>query len=105
MSETPTNGLSWRVGQLEREIEGVKRELRDAKPDVHAERVARLAEDMRDLRRDIDAQFERVRSQIRAGDETNAEELGTQRKILISAWVSIATGLILAYVLGSGGIG
>lgn len=101
MSEIePRNNLSWRVTVVEREIE----RLKDQKPEVIADRVSRLADDVRDLRHHMDNAFEDLRDEIKSGDAANTDELGTQRKILIGAWVSIATGLILAYVLGSGGV-
>lgn len=76
--------------------------LEDGKPDVIAERVTRLSSEMDRLRRDLHEEIRDVRDDDIA---SLREELATQRKILIGAWVSIATGLIIAYALGQGGIG
>lgn len=97
MSDTsPSNNLSWRVTVLEREVD----RLKEGKPDVVAERVTRLSADIENLRRDVNEDFRELREEEIKGLR---EELATQRRILIGAFISIATGLILAYVLGGGG--
>lgn len=100
MSTTPGSGnLEWRVQTLEREV----RELKAGEPAVIAERVAQIRTDVRDFRRHVDERFEALRKEIEAGDGENEDELRQQRRILIGAFVSIATGLVIAYVLGSRG--
>lgn len=72
----PRNGLAWRVGVLEREVQ----RLQDGKPDVVAERVERLFEEMKALR----------------------EELSSQRKILIGFFASfagVAVLIVVAYLV------
>jgi outer membrane murein-binding lipoprotein Lpp len=84
---TPSNDLRWRVDRLERDVA----DLQKGQPAVIAERVTRLSADVENLRRDVNEDFTEIRT-----------ELASQRKILIGAFVSIATGLILSYVLGGG---
>ena len=95
------NNVEWRVANLEREVNELKR----GRPDVVADRVQRLSEDLADLRRHLDTEIRETRESIERGDRENAGGLESQRRILIGAWVTIATGLIVAYALGSGGVG
>lgn len=95
---TGGNNLSWRVATLEREVN----ELKKGKPDVVAERVDRLSRDVADLRTHLDGELREMRDAIEKGDKENADGLEAQRRILIGAWITLATGLILAYVLGGG---
>lgn len=85
---TPSNNLSWRVTVLEREVQSIK----DGKPDVVADRVARMAADVEGLRREVHEDMGALR-----------DELATQRKILIGFFVSfalLAVGIALSYILG-----
>jgi predicted nucleic acid-binding Zn-ribbon protein len=92
------NNLNFRVSMLERRLD----KLEDGKPDVVSERVARLSKDVVELRHEFQSEIKDLRE-----DDLSSlrEELATQRKILIGAFISIATALIVAYVLGSGGVG
>ena len=84
---TPSNNLSWRVTVLEREVD----RLKEGKPDVVAERVTRLSADVEHLRRDMHDEMEAVKAQITA-----------VVRILIGAFVTIATGLVVAYIVNGG---
>lgn len=68
--------------------------LEEGKPDVIADRVTRLSVDIDALRRDVNDDIARL-----------SAELAVQRRILLGAFISIATGLILAYVIGGGSVG
>ena len=87
--------MQLRVTLLERRLD----KLEDGKPDVVAERVSRLSSDVVELRQEFHSELKELRE-----DDLGSlrEELATQRKILIGAFISIATGLIIAYVLGGG---
>jgi ABC-type nitrate/sulfonate/bicarbonate transport system permease component len=72
---SPSNNLFWRVTVLEKEMERMK----EAKPEVVADRVTRIAEDITAIK----------------------SELATQRRILVGAFISIAVGLIIAIAVSS----
>lgn len=98
MSDTePRNNLAWRVTVLEREMD----RLKEGRPDVVADRVTRLSSDVAQLKREFHDELRELRDDDIKGLK---DELATQRRILIGAFISIATGLILAYVVGSGGV-
>ena len=97
---TPGNGFAWRVAELERRLMAVEQ----GQPAVVADRVGRLEGDVKDLRSHLDRRFDHVEDQIEKGDKENSDENANLRKILISTWVSLATGLVIAYVLGGGGV-
>jgi len=93
-------GIAYRVSQLEQGMRDLARDFRQAQPEVIAERVERLIRDLADLRRHVDAQHVDLRQQVDAQHQEVRDEQDAQRKILIGTWVSLATGLIIAYVLG-----
>jgi predicted nucleic acid-binding Zn-ribbon protein len=89
------NNLNFRVSQLERRLD----KLEDGKPDVVSERVARLSVDVVELRHE----FQNELKELREDDlSTLRQELASVRRILIGAFISIATALIIAYVVGGG---
>lgn len=93
------NNLTWRVTVLERAVERLEGGKTDAA--VVADRVTRLSGDIQEARREFHDGIKDLRE-----DDIRSlrEELATQRRILIGAFVSIATGLILAYILGGGAL-
>lgn len=93
----PRNNLAWRVTVLEREME----RIREGRPDVIAERVTRLSADIENLRRDVNDDIRELRDDDIRGLR---DELAIQRRILLGAFITIATGLIIAYVLGGSGV-
>lgn len=97
---TPGNNLNWRVTVLERTVERLEGGKSDAA--VVADRVTRLSGDIEKSRQEFHSEIRELRD-----DDIRSlrEELATQRRILIGAFISIATGLILAYVLGGGSVG
>jgi uncharacterized protein YicC (UPF0701 family) len=86
---TSSNAFESRLRRVEEDV----RELQKGQPAVIAERVTRLSADVENLRRDVNEDFKELR-----------DELASQRRILIGAFISIATGLILSYVLGGGAL-
>lgn len=97
--EGERNNIGIRVSILEREVE----RLKEGRPDVVADRVTRLSSELSDLRRHVDKRFDDIATELEKGDRANRDDLESQKRILIGAWVTIATGLIVAYVLGSSG--
>ena len=85
----PRNSLAWRVSTLERDLE----RLKEGKPEVIAERVGMLSLRVSELKIELEKDMEAL-----------STELATQRRILIGSFVSLALGLITAYVLGGGGV-
>jgi hypothetical protein len=74
---SPTNNLAWRVRVLEREVE----RLKEGKPDVIAERVTNLSQEVHELR----------------------GEIAALRRLVMGAFVTIATGLTIAVVVQNSG--
>lgn len=90
MSETPQrNDLYWRVNVLERELEALKA----GKPDVVAERVSSLTARIAEFRQEVEKDMTGIR-----------DEMATQRRVLIGAFVSLVVALVLAVVLGQPGV-
>lgn len=73
----PAGNLTWRVMALEREVE----RLKEGKPEVIADRVRALGEEIHELRL----------------------ELAAIRKLVIGAFATIATGLTIAVALQNAG--
>jgi hypothetical protein len=89
VSEGYTNSVSYRLKRLEEDVQ----DLKAGQPAVIAERVRMLSLRVAELKTEIQGDMEELRG-----------ELATQRKILIGSFVSLALGLITAYVLGGGGV-
>lgn len=96
-----SNNLSWRVSTLEREV----RDLKAGRPDVVADRVDRLSRELGELRKHVDKRFDDLERDLEQGDKANRDDLETQKRILIGAWVTIATGLVVAFLLGGSAAG
>ena len=93
MSEAFPNGVLYRLSRLEEEV----KELRTIRPEVIAERVGMLSQRVTEFR----LEFEKDMQTFAVELKSQREELGSQRKILISFFASfalVAILIVIAYV-------
>ncbi len=93
MSETFPNGVLYRLTRLEEQV----KQLHTIHPEVIAERVGMLSVRVNELRLEFEKDMQVFADELKS----QREELGSQRKILISFFASfalVAILIVIAYV-------